>query len=1232
MSPAATKHLAAIQKVDPANYPLYGQSLIEASAGTGKTFTIAQLYNRLILGAGHAPLDCDQILVVTFTKAATEELRGRLRARINATLAELLQLNNGLDSTKNSELAYLEAHLQGSSSQEKHQLLERLKLNLSLMDEASIYTIHSFCQRMLQRFAFDTGVMFNATISLDMDDFLQQACEDVWRQIAYPLNKPQAEALLGEYKEPAALAQKIKSRFNQQNLTVLPACPQASFTEVWEEFAQAFNLAQAAAQATSPAEITDLLRNSAVKANYRLDWLEGTEKNGFNGWSPQNFNYLNGTVSFQLPPNLDRFSQEFIYEKAAAKKGLVPEHALFRSVDNLFKAHQKITVLLQHGWFENIKTRFFELLNKASTLTPNDLMRLLHTALHSAQGADLAAQIRELYPFAMIDEFQDTDSLQYEIFNTLYPAPTEATATEPELEPAPKPAHGFIMIGDPKQAIYAFRGADIFTYIKAKQALPASAVFTLNTNYRSHSHLVAGINHLYAQAQDPFKFNEFIPFHPVESGHLHEEQRFQVGTQTQQPLQIFCHTAAVKNSQALQLASQQCALKIQELLTGEAYLGQRLVQAQDITVLVRNRKQASLISEALRNQGINSVFLSQDSVYKTQDAQDLYRWLQAIAHPNDERKLRMALTSAIQGLSAQNLAELLVNETAWEQALQQNQTYHQLWQQRGIMAALMAWLETNQLAERLRSLHEGERRLTNILHLGDLLQTASRKLQGHEALLRWFGERIFNRESTSQEAQMRLESDANLVSIVTIHRSKGLQYPLVFLPFIWADKNEPNKYKDASYYDEQRQEVVLNFDTSNAEAQEKKLKAATAENLRLLYVALTRAEQGCFIWLMNNTSHNKSAAHESALGALLNLGPLAKDTEPDWSALSQTYMPQIYFGALPNWRTAPRPATSQTHNLPQAQNFTVPPFDFWRVSSYSALAAPSTEQFAQQELPFIAKNDESSLSNQVDYLTALNPNLAANQTDVFNPENLALTFVKGAQAGNCLHDILEIWDFHNPDQLANLCQEKLDFYGLHLEPERLPDLAAWLEAVVNTPLQNNFGADFCLTHLQPSSRLSEMEFHVPVNNLLEPKHLDSLLAASWRFSFSPLTGFLKGFIDLTFEHQGRYYVADYKSNFLGSTAAAYLPENLSHAMQEHAYDLQAWIYTLALDALLRLRLGANYQPEQHLGGTYYLFLRGMHLGAAAPPQTNLGVYYLAPDLTQLQRWRKTFFTAQETSA
>ncbi|MEK9766192.1 MAG: exodeoxyribonuclease V subunit beta, partial [Thalassolituus sp.] len=856
----------------------------------------------------------------------------------------------------------------------------------------------------------------------------------------------------------------------------------------------------------------------------------------------------------------------------------------------------------------------------------DDLLRLLDNALRSERGDELAAQIRRLYPVAMIDEFQDTDPIQYRIFSRIYPAYTDLdsdTDTDTDTDIDKKPGHGLIMIGDPKQAIYAFRGADIFTYMQASKEIPPERRFTLDTNYRSDSRLIQATNNLWQNREAPFVFEDSIDFYPVNAGGQHDKKApvWQSAIPTE-ALQLWISNEGAAGEEenkaaAMQRVAEECASQISSLMAGVAVYpaaakkgskktrtakGGQPVEAGDIAVLVYSRAQAKKIRDALTAQGIGSVFLTRDSVLDSNEAWDLLAMLEAIAHPGNEAAVRRAIATLTWGATADDLVAMQNDESRWEAQLAAMHEYHQIWQRRGIMAMLMQWLEDDERAVRLRKLDDGERVLTNILHLGEMLQAQSRKVRGHQALIRWFSERIDPDAGRGEEAQLRLETDDRLVNIVTIHKSKGLEYPFVFLPYLWADSAKPkNQSTETIYYN--GREVVRDL-APDENAKKRQQEDVLAEQMRLLYVALTRAKFGCYIWLTNAMAGRGKAKKpvwlDSALGYLLN-------TE----STAEINIAGMYSGELPEWTVAgqaelnvPPPPVAAATNQARWR-------DHWRVGSYSQLAAHSSHAAHNAEAA------SADLGHYFDWEAGVNAPAASGADSL----PLALRFPKGANPGTCLHAIFEHWDFHDKDALIDVCEAQLKLYGLQDEPAQ--EVADWIESIVHQPLAL-YDTTLSLKDIEPAARLDEMEFYLPVGQL-SASDIDALLGGDNRFSFEPLTGYLKGFIDLIFEWQGRYYVADYKSNHLGDEWQNYVPSALRESMKDHRYDLQSWIYMLALDQLLSRRL-PDYQPQKHLGGSVYFYLRGMgnHFtaeGEHADPDA--GVCFTPVNAVALRHWRKS---------
>ncbi|MGK0249386.1 MAG: exodeoxyribonuclease V beta subunit [Oleispira sp.] len=1239
-------------------FPLLGKSLIEASAGTGKTYTIANLYLRVLLGdhsLGLKPVD--RILVVTFTRAATEELRGRIRDRIRELYEDVLRLAQDPKSAVDDEVKDLILRSQGNfyreEQQDKLSLTDWLHANLSQMDESSVFTIHGFCQRILKQFAFDSGVGFESEMILDSQEYLRRAAQDYWRELAYPMDQEQLTALLGQVTSPEDIFWKVRGWLQQDDIELLPkAKSDLDFAGAWLNAKLSYAAAVNVWQGLTAQDLNDLIEHSGVdKRSFSKSTRPKRIAAAITFFSAATVTGTGNSSRFvgKVPKEVLELGQENLFIKT--KKGEAPEHQAFRLIDQLASDCEQMTAVLPHHMLAQVKAKFWASMEHANLMNPDDLLRLLANALRGSHGEALAEHIRQQYPFAMIDEFQDTDSLQYEIFNQVY---------------SQEDRSGLYMIGDPKQAIYSFRGADIFTYLQAGQSLSEDRRFTLNKNWRSHTDLVSATNELFARHNEPFVLPGKIEFQSVLASGKADKGFFHYrGQKKCAPLHLLLNSEGTNRDHGRYNAAEMCAKSIQQLLLKgclNSVEGSEAVSSGDVAVLVHNRKQAKLVKDNLKQLGINSVFLSRDSVLNSTEARDLLRWLSAIADPQNERLLRNALACESLDYDAHYLATLLDDEAYWETELAQLYQLRERFNQRGVMAFIMSWLEmkpggdnnnevdADPLAVRLRKQADGERKLTNFLHLGEVLQQASRELgiqsgfyntdgKGLLTLLRWYSERCQNALlNQSEEQQIRLESDANLVQIVTIHKSKGLQYPVVFLPFCWDEDNNSVKF-DAVYHtekvnDDSAKKSVLTINTkADPEAKKKHVAEVRAEAMRLLYVALTRAEQACFVQLENVVRQLKSGPK----GLLMNsaIGYLLEQESVSIDGLRARFSDVIAEGKLSlnyysDWLTemASIPAietdiAKDTAPLTLAK-FNGKVWDNWRLTSYSQLAQldnKGDDEHAQAHLDSnhssdIVLDSGSQFDTEAEILIAdLNTddnsedNSDDNSDDPESDKKLTpFDFPKGATPGTCLHGILENWDFVDDEQLAEQVSNQLKFYGIDDDFSNM--LNEWMRQVVAQPLAET---QCCLADVSESNRLVEMEFYLPMTEIRASGVMP--LLDGRRLAFEPMRGQLKGFIDLIFRHDGRYYVADYKSNYLGDQISDYQPAALIDAMEHHQYDLQYWIYSIAVDQYLSRRI-PNYDYETHFGGVYYFFLRGMN-----GKSDGEGVFFIRPEKAQLEKWR-----------
>ncbi|WP_279451832.1 exodeoxyribonuclease V subunit beta [Aeromonas dhakensis] len=1155
-------------------FPLHGERLIEASAGTGKTYTIAGLYLRLLLGhgplieegadAGQAsaherPLSVTEILVVTFTEAATAELRGRIRGRIHEARLAFMRGQSG-----DALLAQLLAEV------EDHELaVRRLLAAERQMDEAAVFTIHGFCQRMLKQNAFESGALFETEFLTDDSQLRLQAVSDYWRSEFYPVDKTLASAVRALWPSPAALLREMNGWLDNSELEMRPPAGD-------ETLAARHQVAMSRIAAVKEAWLAQV---DEIRRQTDGHISRYTGKN-YEGWLAKIADWAQIDASgYAIPKELERFGQT-VLEENLKKGGDVPTLPLFSEIDSLLASRPGIRDLILQRAAKVVRSRMQASKRQAHQLSFDDLLKDLDGALGSSLGERLCERIRATYRVAMIDEFQDTDPQQYRIFHRLYGGHTDTA---------------LLMIGDPKQAIYGFRGADIFTYIQARRNV--SAHYTLGRNWRSSRALVAAVNGLFERAKDPFIYEADIPFLPVEAQGKSKALLLDGATAPVLHCWQLTGQPTFNRGDYQSKMARATAAEIHRLLSlareGKALIGSEPVKAGDIAVLVRTGAEGKLVQQELARLAIASVYLSnRESVLEQVEAREILLILHACQNPSEERSLRAALATGLFDLDAKALDELASDERAWESAVQEFMEYRKVWHRRGVLAMLRALLHRRNLASSLLASPYGERRLTNFLHLGELLQQVSSELDGEYALLRWLGEAVNRQSSQDAEQILRLESERKLVQIVTIHKSKGLEYPLVFLPFICSHRSADTPlYHEA---DEAGNRTILDLtgaEDSLAEADKERL----AEDLRLLYVALTRGVYATWLGLApvrsGNGKSEKTDLHQTAIGYLLQKGEEgdAATLATALSALAED-LPGVAVGEPSLTRPAPLPPEEEQLGEPQVRRFGGTLERDWWISSYSGLAAQG-HGHSKGVLANPGFDDE--VVTEAAALAAEEP-VQAPQPSIF-------TFPKGARPGTLLHSLFETIDFESAagEPLAQhivtlLAQDGFDESWAQV-------LQQQVEAVLDTPLETGLGEPVRLRDLAPERKQVELEFFLPMGRVTAPaltalcQQHDPLSRGNKPLSFATVQGMLKGFIDLVFEWQGRWYLLDYKSNHLGMSPADYSRPALEQAMVEHRYDLQYQLYSLALHRLLALRL-PGYDFDQHFGGVFYLFLRGMPQG------------------------------------
>lgn len=1148
----------ALTSLQPLTLPLRGRRLIEASAGTGKTWTLAALYLRLVLGHGRGAdgqpgpgLLPPQILVMTFTEAATAELRERIRFRL-AQAADFFA-----ERLRPEDLEPNDSFLPDLRDSFEAQAWPACSLQLSLaaqwMDNAAIFTLHGWSHRMLREHAFDSQSLFEQTHVEDRESLLRQAVQDYWRTWLYPLPADQLQALSSQTGQtPDGLLQVLRP-----GLRALERSPEVSTDNASAGIADIFQqwqdwsvksedlLAQIRAgwseevvAAILAAKEANLLRNT------RLDYLEN--------WLSEVSLWVQGSAEKLRLETLHRFKLSSLQKLGWQGASAWPVFSLFDDwADHAALQPDVVTSFHAHAlhW---VHQAFVQAKQQRAQFDFHDLLERLYRAVQSDDGR-MAHAIRTQYPVAMVDEFQDTDPWQYGTLKRIYLGQPDAM---------------LIMIGDPKQAIYGFRGADLATYLKARedtQAEDPEALHTLLDNYRSTPALVRAVNAVFSHR--PAAWGD-LHFQPAKASKA-ESAPLQVQGKTLAPLSFAVIHNAVQNARPDPMAERIVAV------LGVAAPG-------DVAVLVRDWVQARAVREALAARGVASVYLSErGSVFKTEEAQDLWLLLKALAEPRRAEPLRTAVATRLWGLDDASLGWTLQDEAAWDALQDRCQSWHQIWQRQGVLPLLRHWLHDTLAGQRLLASEGGERRLSNLLHLGELLHQASQTLQGTSALVRHLGEQIQSEVDTPEAAQLRLETDAQRVQIVSFHKSKGLEYPFVFVPYLSAFKPPDDK-----------EQVDI------------------SEDVRLIYVALTRAKQG--LWLGLNTSakeFNKAGQGSAWCQLLGRQGPddLMACLQSLQQVCTDIAIEVIDAQQVPLTRMPAPPADPAPRKALQTR---LPHWPFWWTASFSAL----TRNLGQVEVAEDASDlpqsdsDERRADDQHDHrsIEAWAPAEESNSSP-----SAWQDFPAGATYGTALHELLEWqagqgWPRAKPPASlpaalqkawSGLLQRKQK--TLALNATQVQQLDEWVAQTLTTPLpltevSSEPALSLRLCDLPTASLFCEMPFTLPIQSM-RCAALDALIQAHlWPGRERPalnardLHGMLTGFMDLVFEHAGRYWVLDYKSNRLPGYSRAPLEAALLHKR----YDVQSVLYTLALHRLLRYRV-PGYHYEQHMGGAVYLFMRGL---------------------------------------
>lgn len=1411
------------EQLNLAGFDLDKSSMIEASAGTGKTFTISNLVVRLLIeglknGNHTEPLDIENILIVTFTNAAASDLRARVLQKIHESRISFDQIKNGIKTIEDFESPFkdiaikcFEKYLENTidaidvdklkdTASVFSRLLTRAERNI---DRASISTIHSFCNKALnQIYSFEAGRAFNVNLTQDISLEQKEAKLAVWRSLFYNDNGFDRDLLLNllgftdpegdTLKNAVKAIEKVRlidpnecyygfsvKSYYEEGIKKLQKTPDERLKylldtakDLYSDFENDFFSKLESLKEYKDQIISFADGNTVPGSLYELSPGGSFYSNPFNKGLPcKNFlNLLVSTLNNDSADTINYITSFNSIDKIVALSEIGSDEHFFKvKKGGEFKDSQKVRDFeeivkdLISASFEviteieliklelttlvaiNVILKTDELCERDNVISNDEVLRQLAVALNNnkdkSRGDVLSSLLRKRYPVAMIDEFQDTDPVQFAIFSKLYL----------NQEAIDESSHCYL-IGDPKQSIYAFRGTDINSYNKAKELILGNKgnVYTLNTNYRSCQNIIKGVNEIFYEYEEPktqessegsfsniesqnseeslsekkvqidypYVKNPFdyynnsgkegyldskIHFEPVNFSDKANSVRFYFKDDSSKKIPIcnYIREVSFADSQEKPKANDYygeiakfVALDVKRcLLEGKIFENgeERDVKPSDITILVNDAKENSFIQDALKKQSIQSVYFSdkesvinsEDKNYNitvTEEAANVIYLMEAMCDSTNSPKVNRLLGSSLLRLSSEKFLDSIKSDKL-DSEITLLRVCRDSWEKYGFITAFSQYIYQHDLLCTILETDGGERSLSNYFQIAEIVQSVNSKVTGSNAQLLWFKELVLNNKGELSEdvTKKHLESEQSLVKVMTIHKSKGLEFPIVFTPY--ESGFMALKSKDSAvYYDPDSKQVCYALDREN-KINGKTVKdlvevAALQEQERLLYVALTRAKLANFITLPSCVSLEMKP-YQSPLKKLISLvskddsadskgkpskrtTKKSKDKEVEIDTTKDVVVadPQPTLKAVENPELFKKLETVELDESIKVQNSisqdcSVSSLDkgavdnSFTVTSYSAITSGAhNDMFASS-----ADEKETSVED-------------GDSDDSKDKDLINFNFAKGSTAGSFLHKLMEIVlakddvDKADKDSLYNFVnsQLKYDFYHLVSKPgddedtknEKIVALSQWLYDILNANLlpKAKDGNQVKLSNLKALDCARELDYFLPckdfkvrVLNGICHDFYESEVKAFELTSIPELPdlkksnfkGFMNGSLDLVAkfvtETGPKFYMIDYKSNYLGNSYSRYTQQKILKSIFESRYDVQILFYSLALYRFLKTSL-PNFSYENDFGGVMYLYLRGMNSFDAR----SSGQFYVKPSEALIERLDKLFNGINEDTA
>lgn len=1071
------------------NAPISGLNLVEASAGTGKTFSVGILVLRCLL---EQRIPIGKILMVTFTKAAVAELEERVRKFVRS--AYDVAFGNSKFNKDDVIHSMVKQHLAKDPEKTKKILVRAL----SHLDELAVMTIHSFCEKNLKEFAFSSGQMFQQEIITDQQELIARFAEEYWQNL-----------LCSEDK----------------NLVVSnPRLSFSDFKDRIKSFLQGDELVAANTLGENPMlhletllqNPMDLLAYKESNTHFRKAEIDATNAHDL-------VEFVKGKYEGKVPAYIEQFPSPFI-----------------EAIHAVLKHEIEVPSYIYKKGLKHIAEKLKQHKESRALVSFDDLIGKMHQAVvHPQYGEAFVHNVAKNYWAVFIDEFQDTDKQQHEIFQNIFA----------------NNARVLYYIGDPKQSIYGWRSADLDVYDAAKTAVPTDHQFTMTTNFRSENKYVEALNTVYDHLGEDSFNRKNLNYIAVKANNTKEDFKHLQG-EGRLNLKLVEKDDQYKH----------VGYKIQEVLNSKNYaIKDKKVEASDIGVLVRSGKDGLAIKAILEDLGIPSILRDGISVFKSDEALFILNVLQAVEKVN-LKNIGVAVVGPYFGISSQDWkARDSESDLIFFKEMQVAMA------EKGVLSIIHLVLNKYNFFHHTNPLGAGDRMQSNVQQISELLYEQQNKGSRHLNDLCQYIQR--ERQSTvanDDDREKRIESDENAVQIATIHKAKGLQYSIVFA-LTEFNKELISKAKYFSYKDPISKKKIERSRLSKASlktlSEEEKIEydraiqcyeeQAHQENCRMIYVLLTRAVYASYLFTHQNDPSKDKGSFKRAQAVIESLSGengicSAFDIEKDY----------------PKWEinSSQKPLELGLRSADELTAFGA----LYSTQSYSSLSGHAYQPIEKVE------HSQAKHSDYDEYVFEILP--------------------KGAQAGTFMHELFELSNFSDPESWSATIDKQCQRYGGKYDQD---DVKNGLIQLISNTVAADLGKGLILKDINHESKLNEMEFYLTtkdwdvLNNPVVKKHFGHRL--SLNYDAVP-DGFLNGFIDLIFEHQGRYHVLDWKSNHLGNDITQYSASKLDEAMTNSNYHLQYLMYSIALYRYLKQVLGKNFDYHKHMGNVYYLFFRGLRSG------------------------------------